>query len=151
QVRARIAVAAVIVVVAVLDIDQHHLAVVRQDARTAHHVAVAVADGDDLRAVRTRDDLTRAAARQLLVIDVVAIEDQPVVVRALDEHPVVDLDDRAVVVEFADNLSVLAALATLPTRLTALFARVAELEAAAFLGRDGLDAPPADLVALRRL
>src|SRR5690606_35553201 len=119
------------------------------DARTPHHVAIAVADGDDLGAVGTRDHLARAAARQLLVIDLVAIEDDPVVVRAFDEHAIADLDDRAVVVEFADDLGVLAPLVTLAPGLAALLARIAELDATAFLGRDGFDALPADLVALR--
>src|SRR5690606_11857024 len=80
QVEARIAPRPLILIVAVLDIDEDHLAVVRSDARAADDVAIAVADGYDAHAVFPRDDLADPSAWQFLVVDVVAVPNDAVVV-----------------------------------------------------------------------
>ena len=58
---------------------------------------------------------------------------------AVDEGLVVDRDDHPVVVEFLDDLSILAALAALPPEPLALLARGADFDALAFFGCQRLD------------
>src|SRR5690606_9552514 len=72
--------------------DHHVFAPVGCDPRTADHVAPAVADRDDLRAVGAGDHLAGPAARQVVILDVARIAAQPWPVVALHDHPVAELD-----------------------------------------------------------
>src|SRR5690606_33478774 len=60
-----------VVVVAIVKIGEDDFAAVRRDARAAQDVAVAIADGDDLAAIRTFDHFAYAAARQVFIINLV--------------------------------------------------------------------------------
>src|SRR5690606_26721816 len=97
QVEAGIAPAAPFLAVGpVAGIDEDMLAPVRHDARTAHDVAVAVADRHHLHAVGAHHGLAGAAARQLLIVDVAGVVLEAAAVVALDHGVAAELDDQPV-------------------------------------------------------
>ncbi len=66
-----------VVVVVVAVVDQDDLVAVRQHPASLYNVAEAVADSNDVHAVRAMDDGAREAVRQVLHLDVVRPVEQP--------------------------------------------------------------------------
>ena len=118
QVETRIAPVADPVVIAVVHIGQHIFPAIRHDARAPDHIAILIADGDDLHAVFAHDHLADATARQVLIVDLARTAAQAGPLVTFDKDISAEADDCAAFIGFADHLGALRPLALAGLRRT---------------------------------